>query len=663
MINKHLRVVSFNCKHVVSSIPEIRELCDLYDVIALQETWLQDYDLNQLSLIDNRFYAKGISAMDTSTGVMRGRPYGGLAILWKKSLGSACKPIVYDSETRIMGLEVSSHEAQYLFLNVYLPCCSHENSEDFSQYLSLIDGLVTASGTPHVCILGDFNADTTKSHLFGDELTKFLHEESYILSDVVLSDKDSFTFTSDAQTTRSWIDHCMTTKSLHSLIQSVKIHYEMVSSDHFPLGLALKLNIPHSQPTRCGSERGKRIKWSQLSEAERDNYKLSTEKKLSRIRLDLSVLMCEDTTCSNPSHLAWIESFYNETVKALLDAGLEFAESTSGKTPIIPGWNEMCAEIHTQARNCFLQWRSAGSPKSGPMYDNMRISKAHFKLNLRNCKADKDRAVADSLANNLLGKDSRTFWKEIQQIAGNKNSCPAQTIDGITGSQESCNMWKGHFTSLLNSCRDFSKRESVEKRVAVVTYVDRYKPDDVANATKELKRNKSPGADMLTSEHFLYASEKLHVLLSLLFNCVNIHGYLPSRLMETIIVPIVKDNKGILTDKNNYRPIALTCVASKLLELLILDICSDTITTTDSQFGFKENHSTDMCIFTLKETVQYYVSLGSPVYLCFMDASKAFDKVNHWHLFDKLLNCGVPVYVSEDVVILAYVSRFYCKME
>ena len=90
--------------------------------------------------------------------------------------------------------------------------------------------------------------------------------------------------------------------------------------------------------------------------------------------------MCEDTTCSNPSYLAWIESFYNETVEALLDAGLEFAESTSGKTPIIPGWNEMCAEIHTQARNCFLQWRSVGSPKSSPMYDNMRILK-HTKLN------------------------------------------------------------------------------------------------------------------------------------------------------------------------------------------------------------------------------------------------------------------------------------------
>ena len=40
--------------------------------------------------------------------------------------------------------------------------------------------------------------------------------------------------------------------------------------------------------------------------------------------------------------------------------------------------------------------------------------------------------------------------------------------------------------------------------------------------------------------------------------------------METIIVPIVKDNKGVLTDKNNYRPITLTCVASKLLELWFL---------------------------------------------------------------------------------------------
>ena len=39
--------------------------------------------------------------------------------------------------------------------------------------------------------------------------------------------------------------------------------------------------------------------------------------------------MCEDPTCSNLSHLACIESFYNDIVEALLDAGLEHTEYTS----------------------------------------------------------------------------------------------------------------------------------------------------------------------------------------------------------------------------------------------------------------------------------------------------------------------------------------------
>ena len=49
---------------------------------------------------------------------------------------------------------------------------------------------------------------------------------------------------------------------------------------------------------------------------------------------------------------------------------------------------------------------------------------------------------------------------------------------------------------------------------------------------------------MLCSEHFIYASDKLHVMLTMLFNSAIIHGHLPDRLMETIIVPIVKDSKG-----------------------------------------------------------------------------------------------------------------------
>ena len=35
------------------------------------------------------------------------------------------------------------------------------------------------------------------------------------------------------------------------------------------------------------------------------------------------------------------------------------------------------------------------------------------------------------------------------------------------------------------------------------------------------------------------------------------HGYLPTALMKSAIVPILKNRQGDTSDKNNYRPIAI----------------------------------------------------------------------------------------------------------
>ena len=84
---------------------------------------------------------------------------------------------------------------------------------------------------------------------------------------------------------------------------------------------------------------------------------------------------------------------------------------------------------------------------------------------------------------------------------------------------------------------------------------------------------------------------------------------------------------------------------SKLLEILLLERLSNFLITSSHQFGFKSKHSTDACIYVLKEAVEYYASQQSSVYMCFLDASKAFDRVNHYVMFEKLINKGVPGYL------------------
>ena len=82
-------------------------------------------------------------------------------------------------------------------------------------------------------------------------------------------------------------------------------------------------------------------------------------------------------------------------------------------------------------------------------------------------------------------------------------------------------------------------------------------------------------------------------------------------MMITIITPIIKNKAGDLSD-NNYRPIALATIASKLFESLILSRISTFLSIICvNQFGFKKHHSTEMLIFLLKELFRHYIANGS----------------------------------------------------
>ena len=152
---------------------------------------------------------------------------------------------------------------------------------------------------------------------------------------------------------------------------------------------------------------------------------------------------------------------------------------------------------------------------------------------------------------------------------------------------------------------------------------------EVSRIVSDLPNGKSSGFDGLSSESLKHADPLVCLLLSICFTCMFTHSYMPSPMIKSIIVPLVKNKSGNLADKNNYRPIALSSIASKVFEHLILCRLEEYLWTNDNQFRFKPSHSTDLCVYALTEFIEYFKSRSTSIYVAFLDASKAFDKISH----------------------------------
>jgi len=376
-------------------------------------------------------------------------------------------------------------------------------------------------------VMGDFKADLSMdshgivSQLFGHKLLAYCQTETLTISDYELMDvHNTYTHVSTSHKTTSWLDHIISTSSFHDLIEKISVDYTLISSDHLPMSVILNLDCARvatkEQPSGCGKGT---IKWDKLSAADKNKYEELSDVNMSAIKLKLSSVMCDDPHCKDSFHIAAIDGMYNDVLSALQSAGQEFAQTFNKKNSPshIPGWNTFCKELHLVAREAFVQWRMSGSPKSGQTFTVMNTTRAQFKRALRNCRAEKDKNASDALATKLIMKDSKIFWKEVQKMSSANIKVKATTVGGATGDIQICDMWRDHFSSLLNSTKDTSKKNSVLNRLSQLddASVPCFNTADVSQAIHKLKKGKAVGCDGLTSEHFIYASMKVAVLLSL----------------------------------------------------------------------------------------------------------------------------------------------------
>ena len=154
--NDVLRICTYNCEGIKNSEKYISTLKD-YDIICVQETWVQEHEVNQLSSINSGYMAVSVSGID-NTNILQGRPYGGVCIMYRNELSSRCESVKLDTR-RACSVKLSVNDNfKLLIVCVYMPCdpqLVNKVNVEYEEVLNCVEGLIQSTDCNGIILCGD----------------------------------------------------------------------------------------------------------------------------------------------------------------------------------------------------------------------------------------------------------------------------------------------------------------------------------------------------------------------------------------------------------------------------------------------------------------------------------------------------------------------------
>ena len=553
----------------------LRELLIIYNIVLVQEHWLLPSSLNYLDTLSEKHYVHSKSSMTnvTEKGMLRGRPHGGLAIFYPRYLAGQIVKVNTNND-RIIALKVNIDPVPFIVLGIYMPCDKSYDAETLSEVDDILGEIEFLYMTHQNCeflLAGDFNCDFRRNTPHVRRIRQFIVELSFSHK----SENVDVTYRHDGLNHVSCIDHVFASGRIANNIHAIK-HVESGSnlSCHLPVSWSVSCvgDAVDDQTRSMPSVKKKVYVWAQIDAEE---YRNDVKHRLAHIhRVDDLMRGCEPN-CTNVEHKERISECYQSIVRCLHAAGVKSVP----QRPVGSSkhwWNDDIQSKKRASIEAHAMWENFGKPRSGPVNDHRLHAKYVYKNAIRNAKLREDSELNDNLADKLLEKRGKCFWK-MWKNNFSVRSKPTDVLDGVNGPINVAEKHKEKFEKIFkpnNPERNAelehifnSEYDTYDDGTATENFLASFY--DVVNAIKCLGSGKSCGPDGIYAEHLLHAPRDLVIHVTILFNLMLIHGFVPDDFGVGLIVPLIKDERGDKTDSGNYRGITLSPIISKVYEQLL----------------------------------------------------------------------------------------------
>ena len=578
-----------------------------YDILSLSETWLDENTPTAACSIDHY-------AFERKDRKSHG---GGVGCYLKEDIKYTRRYDLESDSLECMWLELKQRGRSAYFLGVFYR--KPDNSID--QLIELEENIETVlSQSNNVIIMGDFNVNMMAQNTFTakiDEMCNILQVNQVI--------KEPTRITPHSKTLIDLIFVSKSLGDLHSGIHSVGL------SDHSLVYVIMKFERKKNKPTITSFRSFRKFNETKFKE------------DLSNCCWDTVI----DTQCIEKAWDNFKETFNNICNK---HAPLKTVRKKVNGAPWITEEYLSIARERDYYKRKHDVIRDGNDAKKKEYWGKYKL--------LRNKANNTNKKLKKIYYNNTIektGNDMKKTWKVIKDLLANtKRSDNYECLidgDKIKDTKDLANQFNKHFyqaSENLSSSTDTEEDIDLNAMGTLREVSSRFKFSElsveyVSAELQSIDSTKSTGVDGMHPKLLKTAANHIAKPLTTIFNKSLNSADIPIELKTAKITPIHKGNSKM--DLNNYRPISVLPIPSKILERAVSNqfykYLDENFILSSCQSGFRKFFSTATSVCDIQEYLLTNMSEGYHTSAIMLDLKKAFDLIPHNLILRKLWFCGV----------------------